>query len=122
MRLLVDENLPRGVFDALITNGHDARWIGGETGGLADEIVLALAQSEKRTIVTFDMDFGKLIIVDNLPGYCGVILLRVSDLPPTEYVDFIMNIFNKSNYKFIGYFTVVKTKGINQRPLNGGPC
>jgi hypothetical protein len=68
------------------------------------------------------MDFGKLIIVDNLPGYCGVILLRIHDLPQTEQIGFIMDIFNDLNYKFIGYFTVVKTKGINQRPLNGGPC
>ena len=121
MRLLADENFPRHVFEALGANGHDVRWIGGETSGIPDYAVLALAQSEKRTIITFDSDFGKLIIFDNLPGYCGVILFRIQDLPLSEYCSFIINIMN-SQKAFIGFFTVVKTTEIRQRPINGGPC
>lgn len=122
MRLLADENLPRRVFEALDASGHDVRWIGGKTSGITDTAVLALAQTERRTILTFDADFGKLIILDNLPGYCGVILFRIQDLPPDKYSAFIINILNNPDNIFVGYFTVVKTGEIRKHPLSGGPC
>jgi len=122
MRLLADENFPRCVFEALGTCGHDVKWIGGETSGMTDAAVLALAQAERRTILTFDADFGKLIILDNLPGYCGVILFRIQDLPPDQYTHFIINILNNPNNAFVGYMTVVTTRDIRTHPLSGGPC
>ncbi|VVB71168.1 Uncharacterised protein [uncultured archaeon] len=121
MRLLVDENFPRHIFEALREDGHDVIWIGGETSGMPDDAVLALAQSDRRTIVTFDSDFGKLIMLDNQPGYCGIILFRIQDLPPSQRCRFIIDTL-KSRNDFIGHFTVVQTREIRQRPLNGGPC
>jgi predicted nuclease of predicted toxin-antitoxin system len=60
MRFLADENVPGPVVGALRGRGHDVVWIKELMPGAEDAVVLELAQSERRVVVTADTDFGEL--------------------------------------------------------------
>ena len=45
---------------------------------VADDAILARAQTEERIVVTHDKDFGELAFRSQLPASSGVILLRLS--------------------------------------------
>ncbi len=62
MKLLVDENAPRTIIEALRNYGYDLLWIREYRRGIADEEIVRLSMSENRIILTFDKDFGKLIL------------------------------------------------------------
>jgi predicted nuclease of predicted toxin-antitoxin system len=57
--------------------GHDVRTISRDyPGGIPDEEVLAIAQTEGRILVTADTDFGELLVHQYRP-HAGVILVRL---------------------------------------------
>lgn len=91
MPFLVDENLPSGIVSYLRSNGHDVLDVAASPlRGSADKTLWALSASEKRIIITRDLDFP-------FPGVrpfpAGVILLRV----PTDFTaPQITELFKKS--------------------------
>lgn len=61
MRFKVDENLPVEVATALAAAGHDADTVvAEELSGAADPDVLTRCSSEKRVLVTLDLDFANI--------------------------------------------------------------
>jgi predicted nuclease of predicted toxin-antitoxin system len=75
MRLLLDMNMSPKVAEQLRTEGHDAvhlRDLG--LGRLPDHDVFALAKTEQRLVVTFDLDFGEIVAQG---AGTGVVLLRL---------------------------------------------
>jgi predicted nuclease of predicted toxin-antitoxin system len=52
-------------------------WIKDRRPGAEDSVVLALAQTEQRVVVTCDTDFGYLALRSGLPAHCGVVLIRL---------------------------------------------
>lgn len=75
-RLLVDENLWPGAIAAIGALGHDVTWIRDEAPGIDDVQVLALAQNERRLLITQDKGFGDLVFARGLPASYRVLLLR----------------------------------------------
>ena len=84
MRILANENVSGEIVLGLRAQGHDIVWIRMEAPGIADSEVLAMAQTEKRIIVTFDKDFGELAFRWGLPATSGIILLRLLAPSPTQ--------------------------------------
>lgn len=77
MRFLLDENVEADIGTVLTEYGHDTSRIGYDyPPGLPDEDVLAIALREQRTLITYDKDFGDLVVQRRLP-HAGVILLRL---------------------------------------------
>src|SRR5438067_6752352 len=62
MRFLANENVPRSAVEALRADGHDVSWIRSDAPGLTDEAVLARARADARVLLTFDKDFGELVL------------------------------------------------------------
>lgn len=60
MRFLADESCDFAVVTALRNAGHDITAIAESSPGVEDEVVLALARSEARVLLTEDKDFGLL--------------------------------------------------------------
>ena len=60
MRFLADESCDFAVVTALRNAGHDITAIAAINPGVEDEVVLALARSEARVLLTEDKDFGLL--------------------------------------------------------------
>ena len=62
MRWLVNENFPAPSVAVLRASGHDVLYIADSHAGDDDADVLALAREEGRWLVTFDRDYGELLL------------------------------------------------------------
>ena len=60
--LLCDENLPYPSVKYLREQGHDVKSIIDDNWGITDDLVVAISAEEKRIIITFDSDFGTLVL------------------------------------------------------------
>lgn len=77
MRFLIDVSAASRAFqDALISQGHDVLSAVDINPALDDETLLAIANDERRIMLTEDKDFGELVFARGLPHH-GVI--RFSD-------------------------------------------
>ena len=61
MRVLADENIAEQVIVRLRAAGYDVRWARETDRGEADPTLLDLATQERRTLITYDKDFGDLV-------------------------------------------------------------
>ena len=77
MRFLANENVPRSAVHALRAAGQDISWIRSDAPGLTDEAVLARARVEGRVLLTFDKDFGELVLKRGASASRGVVLFRI---------------------------------------------
>lgn len=76
LKFLIDENIPREIEDLLVNMGYEVYSIRRNNPGLNDLEIISLSLREHWIIVTFDLDFGHYIKVENLKPY-GLILLRM---------------------------------------------
>lgn len=118
MRLLADENFPRRTFERLQEMGHDILWIARKAPGSSDDEVLAMATDDKRILITFDKDFGRMVNYSGIPAPCGIILIRPNGTRPEGVTDFVVRTLN-SEIDFIGNYTIVSKNGIKQKKLKG---
>jgi len=74
-----DENLPDAAAEILRAAGHDVALARDEgLMGAEDDVLLARASAERRTVVTMDIGFGD--IRRHTPtGTAGIVVLRVKD-------------------------------------------
>jgi len=89
-----------------------------EAPGIADSEVLAMAQTEKRIIVTFDKDFGELAFRWGLPATSGIILLRLLAPSPTQLQQAVVTALgSRQEQDWVGMFSVVEASRIRVIPL-----
>lgn len=81
-RLLANENLPAPSVRLLRERGYDVYSVAESSGGLSDRDVLANAVAERRWIVTFDLDYGKLIFGRGFAAPPAVVLFRMRSYRP----------------------------------------
>ena len=90
MRILADENISEQVVVRLRAAGQDVRWTKETDRGEADPNLLELATRERRTLITYDKDFGALVNRDGMSAPHGVILFRIhSDVPDSVKTAFV---------------------------------
>ena len=90
MRILADENISEQVVVRLRAAGQDVRWTKETDRGEADPNLLELATQERRTLITYDKDFGALLNRDGMSAPHGVILFRIhSDVPDSVKTEFV---------------------------------
>lgn len=116
MRFLIDENVPRPIFEWLQSQGHDVLLAGEVAAGESDTHWLTLAESEQRLVVTADKDFGELIFRDQLNSH-GVILLRLHDLAICERLTRLQEVWSVIEANPGGRFIVVTGQRVRVRPL-----
>jgi predicted nuclease of predicted toxin-antitoxin system len=116
MRLLLDENIARAVVSALRERGHDVAWIRESSPGIDDARVLAMAQAEHRTLITFDKDFGELAFRHGLPADCGVLLFRVAASSPALMAEVVVKVVDGRD-DWAGHFSVVELDRVRMTPL-----
>jgi predicted nuclease of predicted toxin-antitoxin system len=116
MKLLADENIPASVVRALADGGYDVVWIRTQAPGISDLDVMRYACQEKRIILTYDKDFGKLAVKDNICPPAGIILFRLPMKNPALIAKYILDIL-KSRTDWEGHFSVIEEKRIRMRPL-----
>ena len=75
MRFLADESCDFAAVHALRAAGHDVVAVSDVARGAADTVVIELARSERRVLLTEDKDFGQLVFAAARQS-SGVVLLR----------------------------------------------
>ena len=120
MRFLANENVTGTVIQELRQRGHDVLSVKESMCSEADDEILARAQTEERTVVTHDKDFGELAFRYRLPASCGVILLRLSGSEPDSDNRRILEAL-ESRTDWAGQFSVVTDDRIRMRQLPGAP-
>jgi predicted nuclease of predicted toxin-antitoxin system len=116
MRLLADENVPGPVVAALRGLGHDVFWARESLPGADDELILEIAQRERRVVVTSDPDFGELAFRSGLPANCGVVLIRIDWINPEADNQAVVAALT-SRDDWSGVFAVVERDRVRIRPL-----
>jgi predicted nuclease of predicted toxin-antitoxin system len=116
MKFLADENFPGPALEALRKAGFDVAWICEGQSGAADEQVLARSAAERRTLLTFDKDFGELAFRRGLPAECGIILFRLVPQTPEEATTIALATL-RSPITWARHFSVVTRRRIRTTPL-----
>lgn len=119
MRLLANENIASTAIQELRRRGHDVLSVKQSMRSAADDVILARAQLEQRTVITNDKDFGELAFRSNLPATCGVILFRLSGTGPDADNRRMIEAL-ESRADWVGQFSVVTHDRIRMRPLPRG--
>ena len=76
LKLLCDENIPHAIFSLLKQRGFDVACV---TPGISDDEVAAIAQKERRILITFDSDFSNILAYPP-SNYFGIV--RINIHPP----------------------------------------
>jgi len=116
MRYLADENFPGDAVARLKSTGHDVVWIRTAAPGISDAEVLAWAEREGRTILTFDKDFGELAWRAGLPPACGIVLFRLP-MPSAAAAGANLAALLGERTDWAGHFAVIERGRIRMRPL-----
>ena len=117
MRLLVDENIPLDTVRALRAAGHDVYSATEAAPGAPDLEHLKVAIAEDRLILTFDTDFGELVVRSAHRPQAGVMLLRLVPSGAAEVTELLVDLLARPEVTWHGHLSVVDREHIRQRPL-----
>jgi len=107
VRILVDENVSRGVARALADAGHHVERVAEVIRSADDAQVLAYAISVDAVLVTFDADFGRMIFGEHHPSPRAVIYLRSPPPSPAETIRRILRVLASDSPLIDGHFVSV---------------
>ncbi len=112
MRLLADENFPKPIVDALRTGGHDVLWARTDCAGWKDVVLLELAESEARIVLTLDRDFWQIAVQRRTPlERSGVVLFRVHPAIPGNLGP-LVRAFVEADRLWTGHVSIITMDGI----------
>ena len=114
IRLLADENVPFPSIRRLRDAGCDVAEV---ARGASDVAVLSRAAVERRVLLTFDRDFGRLALGAHLPQPAGIVLFRLLPADPLEAAEILLPLLRRAPDRFEGRLTVVRRDRVRQRPL-----
>ena|ERR1017187_7570827 len=112
MRLLADENFPKPIIVALAS----AATMCGGPGPIApdwkDPVLLDLAESEARIVLTLDKDFWQIAVQRRVPlKQLGVVLFRAHPAIPVN-LDPLARTFVGANRAWVGHISIIAADGI----------
>ena len=107
MRFLADESCDFAVVTALRAAGHDVSAVVETHPGAKDAVVLALARSESRVLLTEDKDFGLLTYGDGQQT-AGVVLIRFPANVRSGLGQAIVDIVRELGNRLAGAFVVAE--------------
>jgi len=77
---------------------------------------LEMATQTGRVLLTEDKDFGNLVFRTNQSAH-GVLLIRLSDLPPREAASLVCDVITARGQDIVGHFAVLTSKALRVRSL-----
>jgi predicted nuclease of predicted toxin-antitoxin system len=85
--------------------------------GNADAVLLARAAAEQRVVLTFDRDFGELVVRAGPAGVPGVVLLRFVPPDAGAVTALLLGLLARTDLQLEGFMSVVDAQHVRQRPL-----
>lgn len=101
---------------ALRQAAYNTRFICEDCPGVADSVVLELAEQDDRVLLTEDKDFGDLVFRAAQAAH-GVMLIRLSELPPLEAAALVLEVVEAHRDELIGRFAVLNSRALRLREL-----
>jgi predicted nuclease of predicted toxin-antitoxin system len=114
VNFVADESVDAPIVAGLRADGHDVLFVAEMKPGIKDDEVLATANSQKRTLVTSDKDFGELVFRLQRVHH-GVILLRLSGLSMQSKVDTVRTAIKDHSSELINTFSVISPGALRIR-------
>ncbi len=116
MRILVDECCPRRLVDRLREAGMDVRYAAESDTASTDQELLAIANAERRIIVTEDFDFGDLVFRDGMRAP-GIVIVFLPAQTPDDRAGRLLRTLQTPSLIFAEKLTIISPRRIRQRPL-----
>jgi predicted nuclease of predicted toxin-antitoxin system len=114
MKFLANENFPFPSIKALRNKGFHVKSISDESPGIPDRLVIEAAQAEDLVILTFDRDYGELIVRYGLQNPPSVIYFRMKGETPDAAANLLITLIEQG-ITFMGHFTVIESAHVRQR-------
>jgi predicted nuclease of predicted toxin-antitoxin system len=112
MRLLADENFPKPIVEVLRAEGHDVLWARTDLAGTSDVVLLDLAESEARIVLTLDKDFWQIAVQRRSPlEQSGIVLFRVHPATPENLAP-LVRAFGEADTTWAGHISIIAINGI----------
>lgn len=120
MRFLADENIHADLVEWLRSAHHDVTYAAETLSGDPDEVLLAVARSEKRILVTDDKDFGELVFHRRLASQ-GILLIRLSSPRIRDRLKRLGEVWGAIESHLDGRFVVLGDNKVRIRPISLTP-
>ena len=111
LKFLADVNIEKPIVSYLSKNGYDVLWIPDFNRRMSDDELLALANSERRVLITNDKDFGEIVFLQKRVSK-GIILFRVKGQDVKKKIEGLDMVLKKYQKSISGHFTVISTAKI----------
>ncbi len=118
IRLLLDMGIAQSTGRYLQSHGHDTVHL-AEQGleRLPDDRIVAKAQAERRTVVTHDLDFGRIVALSGR-SVPSIITLRLTDMRPERVNTALVDALRKADSALReGALVTITDNGIRVRLL-----
>lgn len=120
MRLLADENFPKPIVEALRAGGHDVLWARTDCPGWRDAVLLELAESQARVLLTLDKGFWQIAVQRRVPlKQAGVVLFRVHPATP-DNLGPLVRVFVKAGRTWAGHISIIAPERIQMLAARKG--
>ena len=114
LKFVLDVGVGNKVGQHLTQRGYDALLIASINPSMSDLDILAIAENEKRMVVTMDKDFGELVYHSG-KAHSGVLLLRLEDATGDEKVEIMQFIMDNFSSQIENKFCVFKNGRLRVR-------
>jgi predicted nuclease of predicted toxin-antitoxin system len=118
MRFLIDENLAKSCAAVLRSLGHEAVHV-AEIGltSTDDEDIVAFALRENYIVVTFDLDFSRIVALSKKP-FPSIITFRLGEISPREFQEImLLHLPNLSADLPQGALVTIDSRGVRIQKL-----
>lgn len=116
MKFLANENIPLEACRKLKEKGIDIVSIAEFSAGASDKEVISLALKEKRSLITFDKDFGELVYKQKVK-VAGIVLLRFSPKSPGYVFEKLAELLDQREIPLKNHFVVVEDNRVRSREI-----
>lgn len=114
MNLLADESVDGQIVGLLRRSGHTVRYVAEMEPGIADTLVLDLANQHSSLLLTADKDFGELVFRQHRLAP-GIVLIRLAGMPPDDKASLVASVIDRHAAELPGAFTVVTPRLVRIR-------
>lgn len=115
MNFVADESVDYPIVLRLRQEQHTVWAVAEMEPGIADTVVLEIANRQGVILITGDKDFGELVFRDKRYAF-GVILLRLAGLTAVAKAEIVVNAIFQHHDQLASAFAVIGPRSVRIRP------